>query len=790
MVEDNPDHAYISKLYLEKEANFSVVIVQTFEECRLKLKDQKFDIILLDYNLPSEDGLTILKYLKKDKTVDVPIVVVTGHGHEEIAVAAMKAGAFDYVIKNQDYPAILPSVVKSVIEKYRIHKEKQRMEREILIRNKELRVLNAISEVVNQSLVLEEVLNGAIERVTQLLEFDAGAIYLSADPSGELSIKVHKGFLSDSIHALRRINPTTVEFVARVFSEGLPLLINELAECGPKISGALFNNKIKAIICAPLRHKNTILGVLIVASKKSGFFTARHLKLLNAISNQISIAIENAKLYEQTEKLKTNLENVLDSSLDLIITLKKDGTLQYFNERFTEIYGYSLNEIGGKNFLDFVPDQHKKSILDKISKAKTGKTSIYETEMRKADGSLMSCLISQSPVKGSDEFLMVIKDISEVVNLQKRLIQSEKLSALGQMISGVAHELNNPLAGILGYSQLLLQEELSEQVRSDIEVIGKEAKRCQKIVKNLLTFARKNKSERQVIDINEVINSILELKSYQLKVDSIEVVKELDTFLPKVIGDYHQLQQVFLNLINNAHDALRFVEKPNKQIVVATEQFEDFLRIKIIDNGMGISDEDKIRIFDPFYTTKEVGQGTGLGLSICYGIVQSHQGNFYVESELGKGATLVVELPLTGAEAIESAYTKSTLAVGKEVELSVEPKRILVIDDEPVIVDLCKRILTKEGHNVQVSSNGEEALQIIVNDRFDILICDIKMPQMNGEKFYHELKEKAPHLAKKLIFTTGDVISNKTKRFLESSKHFYLPKPFKTRDLLDAIKNV
>jgi len=178
MVEDNSDHAFLAKSCLEKTSNYSVKIVDSSARCEQVMQKQNFDIILLDYNLQNEDGLTILNRLKQDKAMDVPIVVVTGHGHEKVAVEALKAGAFDYVVKNKDYPGFLPKVIDRVIDKHKIYKEKKRVEAEIVVRNRELQVLNAVSEVVNQSLFLEKILNGAITTLTQKLELDAGAIYL------------------------------------------------------------------------------------------------------------------------------------------------------------------------------------------------------------------------------------------------------------------------------------------------------------------------------------------------------------------------------------------------------------------------------------------------------------------------------------------------------------------------------------------------------------------------------------------------------------------------------------
>ena len=197
MVEDNSEHAFLAKNCLEQISNYSVEIVNTSARCEQVVREQNFDIILLDYNLQNEDGLTILNRFKQDEAMDIPIVVVTGHGHEKVAVEALKAGAFDYVVKNNDYPGFLPKVITRVIDKHNIYKEKKRAEAEIIVRNRELQVLNAVSEVVNQSLFLDKILNGAITTLTRKLELDAGAIFLYDESQNEFQLKASEGFFKE-----------------------------------------------------------------------------------------------------------------------------------------------------------------------------------------------------------------------------------------------------------------------------------------------------------------------------------------------------------------------------------------------------------------------------------------------------------------------------------------------------------------------------------------------------------------------------------------------------------------
>lgn len=648
MVEDNPDHAFLAQKCLEQISNYSVEIVSTAARCEQVVQEQNFDIILLDYNLQNEDGLTILNRFRKDEAMDVPVVVVTGHGHEKVAVEALKAGAFDYVVKNKDYPGFLPKVITRVLAKHKIYKEKKRAEAEIIVRNRELQVLNAVSEVVNQSLFLDKILNGVLTTLTLRLGLDASAIFLYDESKNEFQLKASEGFFEE-LRSLKGIDFNQTDFIQRVISNGHHNLIVDLTENAAEFSAQLSRNDLSSLTAVPLRYKDKTLGVLLLGSIQKDFFNSIHTDLLVSIGNQISIAVANANLYEQTEGLKNNLENVLNSSLDSMITIASNGTIKFFNDQFAKFFGVAPDEIAGEIFLKFIPEHLHGFFRQKIAELKSGKASIYEIEMFGAGGNCVSCLVSQSALRGRDDFLLVIKDISQVEQLQRQLMRSEKLSALGKMISGAAHELNNPLAGIYGYSQLLLEEELPTQVRSDIEVILRETKRCQKIVKNLLTFAKKHDSEREPIDTNEVINSVLELESYQLKVDGIEIEEELGESLPKITGDYHQLQQVLVHLINNANYALKESKTTPKKLAVHSKFVQDSVQIKISDNGVGISSENINKIFDPFFTTKEVGEGTGLGLSICFGIVESHQGKIFVDSTLGKGSTFTVELPLAQA---------------------------------------------------------------------------------------------------------------------------------------------
>ncbi|HWC15609.1 MAG TPA: ATP-binding protein, partial [Terriglobales bacterium] len=254
----------------------------------------------------------------------------------------------------------------------------------------------------------------------------------------------------------------------------------------------------------------------------------------------------------------------------------------------------------------------------------------------------------RSPTGEVNSLVAVMTDISDVAMLHAKFMHTEKMAAVGQLVSGVAHEVNNPLTAIMGFADLMLANpELSSDVKDDLQVIVQEAQRTREIVQNLLSFARQTPPEKQPVDVNRVLRRTISLRSYDLGSHGIEIHEQLDSRLPKVLGDAHQLQQVFLNVLNNAIDAVRETGQRGS-IVITTEGLTDVVEVRFRDNGTGIRNPE--RIFDPFYTTKEVGKGTGLGLSICYGIVREHSGEIICSNNQdAPGATFIVRLPLGSA---------------------------------------------------------------------------------------------------------------------------------------------
>jgi two-component system NtrC family sensor kinase len=402
--------------------------------------------------------------------------------------------------------------------------------------------------------------------------------------------------------------------------------------------------------------------------------------------------------------------------------------------------------------------------------------------------------IVTTPIKAEDGtvtgYIHVSRDITEQKAFREQVFQTEKLAALGQLLAGVAHELNNPLTTVLGFSQLLLEKpELDPATRESLQRVVEAADRTRRIVSSFLTFARHHKPEKRPVDVNRLLEETLALQEYEMRVHNIQIRKELDSRLPQTRADPHQIQQVFLNLFLNAYQAMLDAHRKGTLTVrTALKSSErlphgDYIEIAIADDGSGIPPDRLHKVFDPFFTTKEVGKGTGLGLSIAYGIIREHGGNLYARSRPGQGTTMVIELPLL----------RGTGDPREEKGLPVTHPfraRILVVDDEETIAQFVRTALQTKGHQVEIAGSGEAAWELISHTTYDLILTDIKMPGQGGVAFYRKAQEVNPHLAKRFIFITGDIASPRTEMFLSQTGCRYLAKPFSVDDLYRAVEEV
>jgi two-component system, NtrC family, sensor kinase len=379
----------------------------------------------------------------------------------------------------------------------------------------------------------------------------------------------------------------------------------------------------------------------------------------------------------------------------------------------------------------------------------------------------------------------VHQTMTTLKNTQAQLIQTEKLSAIGEFVAGVAHELNNPLTGVIGFSHMLQESGISERQQGFVNRIIGSAERCHKIVQSLLSFSRRHRPERKWVTINSLMEGVLEILKYELASGNIEVITELSPLIPALPVDPHQIQQVFLNILQNARQAIDN-QQAKGRIRISTELAGDKVRITVQDNGIGISEEHLKDIFNPFFTTKPVGEGTGLGLSLSYGIIHEHGGSIRVQSHEGEGATFTIELPVI-SKAPEAGTQKHSDAATSTTTQSTLRKKVLVIDDEEVILELTREALASRGYHVDIAFDGETAIRHLEEDHYDVIVCDWKIPGMGGQRIYERVREINPEAVRHFVFITGDVLSQGTDQFLRKEGKMCLLKPFSVDQLRQTI---
>ena len=368
---------------------------------------------------------------------------------------------------------------------------------------------------------------------------------------------------------------------------------------------------------------------------------------------------------------------------------------------------------------------------------------------------------------------------------QEALLQQEKLAAMSTMLASVAHELNNPLATILLQAELVGDDVRGGPLAEPVTEIAQAAARCERLVRQFLTLARQHTPERTAVAFNTLVTETVEILAYPLRVDNVTVHLHLDDQVPLLWGDPHQLQQVLINLLTNAQQALRAA--PGAREVTCTTQYDPAqhrITLAVADTGPGISAALQGRIFEPFFTTKPPGVGTGLGLPLCRGIVEAHGGTLEVTSAPGQGATFRLTLPVGAVPA--SLPTPPPV----DEALAVRGGTILVVDDEPSLAKGLARLLQRDGHTVDTVADGRQALARLETRAYDCILCDVRMPELDGPSLYRLLERQQPHLCQRLIFLTGDTLEPATQAFLEQSGAPCLTKPFPIAEARRAIQRI
>jgi PAS domain S-box-containing protein len=491
------------------------------------------------------------------------------------------------------------------------------------------------------------------------------------------------------------------------------------------------------------------------------------------------------------ERSEARYTRLVESASDAIFTLTADGRFTAVNRALEHGVGRVRSEVLGAPLSSVMDARDVEAARELLRRTIEGERCRALLRYRSSTGEVRSGNVITAPVFEDGVIvgaLGIMRDVTDEQRLAAQLLQQEKLAAVGQLVSGVAHELNNPLAGVMAFSELLLASRSAqdEEARRALETIHQEATRAARIVSHLLTFARQRPAERMEADLNAIVEDTIALRRYALTAVQIELDLVLDPTLPRTWADPFQLQQVVLNLLGNAEQALTDWPGP-RRIAIWTRHDGESLMLAVSDTGPGVPLEHRDRIFNPFYTTKPVGQGTGLGLSISDGIVREHGGQIRVESYPGGGATFLVHLPIVApldgraAQAATSATAASAAAV---------PRRVLVVDDEPSMRAAIATFLGSLGHSVTVTQNGEEARALLATTEYDVILLDLTVPGLSGDTLYRELCNSDPRHARRVVFVTGDTQSEHARHFLAEAGRPSLSKPFQLDDLAAVLADV
>lgn len=539
---------------------------------------------------------------------------------------------------------------------------------------------------------------------------------------------------------------------------------------------------------------------LLEARMESGLEVRIALRQAFGGSQRLLLVLEEGLLVQRTEsrwrQAQAELSSVLDAVKAGILLVGRNGCIRLTNPRFGMLFGLDAQIIAGLETLDDLsklvqlrfrsPSAYRapwESFLNGAGDPVHDKLEMASPTGRVLERYARPVLDDEGQCQG---WLEAYWDVTAETQLHFKLQQTEKLAAVGQLVSGIAHELNNPLTSIMGYAQLLRSHPVAGGKPSDARLIFEEAERASRIVKNLLAYARRAEPERAATNVNLIVERTVALRSYELKIQNVDIRSDLDPHLPTTLADAHQLQQAILNLLINAEQAILDSRKQG-HIQVRTKVLPGSrFSVEVSDDGPGIPREISARVFDPYFTTKPSGVGTGLGLAIVRRIAEQHEGKVSFENIPGGGARFRLELPLlpvppsqsSPAEAMEPNARKPASA------------HILVVEDEPTVARLVADVLREDGHEVEAVIDSQEGLERVFRRPFDLIICDLRMPRLDGPAFYDALVRARSTARHRMLFITGDTLGPHTIEFLKSHELQFLTKPFLVEELKLAVYRV
>lgn len=661
---------------------------------------------------------------------------------------------------------------------------------------RELVALNTVAEAINHSIDLNYLLSNVLNKVSEVTRSTLGWLYIVEGKKLVLknSVGTEAPFFNEKVESNIDVIP---------WLQQLQTGENETISFSSFAHPSLSQNAVASWVSLPLRAADQFAGVLILASSVPNFFPEKQLDLISAFSNYISVALNNAHLFDRLRQSEQQYADLFEHSPDMYHLVNRQGIIISCNQTEVQTLGFSKAEIIGHPLSQLYPEKNRNNITETLKTAFEARQEIRDVEeqMIKRDGTIIDVSVNTSLVYDTNNqpVLMrcVVRDITEAKQFEQKILQAQKIDSIGNLAGGIAHDFNNILTSILGSASIMLRRmDLKDKWRPFIEIIETAAKRGSSLTRQLLTFARRSTIEIHPIELHKILEETIQLFERSVN-PNITIVRKLNSENAIVSGDDGQIQQAFLNILINARDAMPdggtvTIETANH---TATEEKtveggngkgqKKYIAIRFSDTGTGMSREVQQRIFEPFFTTKEQGKGTGLGLSVVYGVVKSHDGYITVQSEINRGTIFTVFLPQI-PETIQFQQEKQSPRIvgGSET--------ILIVDDEEPVRDTITAMLSDLGYRVRSAASGQEALNVLskqsAKSTFDLVLLDMTMPDMSGKEVFDRISKMKKKI--KVLVSSGytdevlgdDSFANNVAGFIQ--------KPYEITEIAKKVRSV
>ncbi|HEX6809635.1 MAG TPA: ATP-binding protein [Gemmatimonadaceae bacterium] len=529
----------------------------------------------------------------------------------------------------------------------------------------------------------------------------------------------------------------------------------------------------RAAVVIPLQRRGECIGAIMLVSRVSRAFSDSEISHVEAMADLLSVALANADLLETLRKAEWRFRTLFRVAPDAVLTLFASGRIAEANDAVRDILGLFPAQVVGRTLDEFVADEELDRFRTEFQSVLSGRPTRLELHLKHEAGVRVVALAARLLPETDPPMILILgRDMTAEREMRMRLAETERLAAVGELVAGVAHEVNNPLCTISAFAQLLQRDGgMSADQRESVDIIASETMRASQVLRDLLTFARRSEADSTTIQLNELIERTMRLRSYEMSSLGIASEQVLAAELPTVQGDPRQLQQVLLNLVMNAIQAMEPLGGGTLRII--TRRDDDRVLLEVADTGRGIPAEARAHVFEPFFTTKR--DGTGLGLSVSYGIVAAHGGAISIAHTDAGGTMFRVTLP--AMEEVE-VREQPARAVAETPASPLSGIQMLFVDDELALHRGIRSYARRRGFGVVTVPDGATALDAARRSRFDVVVCDLRMSGIDGPAFYEVLRREYPSLALRTLFITGDLVSASSRAFLESAGQPVLAKPF------------